>query len=242
MLKPLGKLRDRHFSADMTKFNLPDIREKVLEEASLPKGRRKTNFFEKVKEGQNKADSSILINCENIKISIVTKDDENETNLIERDSLEIEQIYISKENQTSGVYYGSPALWLKKRKYQSEKENSYLANFKKIDEPYVSPCKEEIIEKNEKKIKMSNRSFLNEAIERTRNAVDLHYKPKNLFKTLITNSKYADREKKFNNIINHLESKVLSTTENREKTEIDEIIVYMKLIRIPRFQISIFKV
>jgi hypothetical protein len=228
MLRPRSKLQDRDHSSNQ------ENSEEIPHNHKFPR-----KLLEKPVE-VIKVDNTSLINCDNIKISILGQ--EPEIPNLERDSLEIGQKYILEEQQPSELFYGSPALWLKKRKHQNEKD---LSNVKEIAEQKLSSFKEENTEKKfnfyPQNFQQHHRSFLNETNERTRNAYDSQF-PSNLYKTLISNCKPKFKERKFNNIINHLESKNLSTTENREKTEIDEIIVFydFNLYRIQKFRKLIF--
>jgi hypothetical protein len=215
MLRPKSKIQEReHISNEQ---NIEEILQNH-------KFRRKSKILENPKETLMR-DNISLINCDNIKISILTQ--ETEITNLERDSLEIGQKYILEEPQPTELFYGSPALWLKKRKYQNENEKEKeRSNAKEISEQKLSSFKEENLnKKNNFYPQPHHRPFLNENSERSRNPYDCQV-PSNLYKTLISNSKARCKERKFNNIFNHLESKNLSTTENREKTEIDEIIVF----------------
>jgi hypothetical protein len=108
---------------------------------------------------------------------------------------------------------------------------------KNAESPVILKMKYDEKEKN-LPIYQRHQSFLealkNSELSRTRNTLEensfqtntLHEKGKN-FKTLINNKlQIMYQEKKFNNIM--LRSKLMSTTDKGEKTEIDEIIVIIK--------------
>jgi hypothetical protein len=145
MLRPKSKIQEReHISNEQ---NIEEILQNH-------KFRRKSKILENPKETLMR-DNISLINCDNIKISILTQ--ETEITNLERDSLEIGQKYILEEPQPTELFYGSPALWLKKRKYQNENEKEKeRSNAKEISEQKLSSFKEENLNKKNNLIRFIN--------------------------------------------------------------------------------------